>query len=94
VLLPSPLVGAPRVVHVDRYGNLVTNLTGASFAAAAGVKIAGREVPRHHTYGDVRAGELLAYVGSFGLVEIGKNGGSAAAALDVQRGASVALLPA
>jgi S-adenosylmethionine hydrolase len=85
-LEPAP---APCVVHVDRYGNLVSSITAAAFAGARGVRIAGKSVWRHATYGDVRAGELLAYVGSFGLVEIAQNGGSASRALAVGRGAPV-----
>src|SRR5436190_9747856 len=67
-----------RVVYVDRFGNLVTNVDAHPFADARGVRIAGRTVPVHGTYGDAPPGGLLAYVGSFGLVELGKNGGRAA----------------
>lgn len=90
----DPFAGARRVVHVDRFGNLVTNIAVAAFAAAQGLRIAGRSVRRHGAYGDVAPGELLAYPGSFGLVEVGRNGGSAAALLEVGRGAPVELLPA
>jgi len=38
----------------------------------------------------VPPGELLAYVGSFGLLEVGSNGSSAAAVLGLARGAPVA----
>ncbi|MGC3970472.1 MAG: SAM-dependent chlorinase/fluorinase [Pirellulales bacterium] len=82
----------PRVVHVDRYGNLITNVPAAAFAHAHGVRIAGRLVARHDTYGDVRTAELLAYVGSFGLVEVAQNGGSAAKALETGRGAPIAVV--
>jgi S-adenosyl-L-methionine hydrolase (adenosine-forming) len=90
----DPFSGELRVVHVDRFGNLVTNVSAAAFAGAQGVRIAGRSVRQHGTYGEVAPGELLAYVGSFGLVEVARNGGSAAALLEVGRGASVELLPA
>ena len=94
--LPDPvhiaMATAPRVVHVDRYGNLVTNVPAAAFAAARAVRVAGRTVARRTTYGDVPAGELLAYVGSFGLVEVAQNGGSAARALEVGRGTPVELV--
>lgn len=84
----DPLAGPARVVHVDHYGNLVTNLR----AAPHGVRIAGRDVPPHGTYGEAAPGELLACVGSFGLVEVAANGGSAARLLEVGRGASVEAL--
>jgi S-adenosyl-L-methionine hydrolase (adenosine-forming) len=82
----------PRVVYVDRFGNLITSVTAAAFAAARGLRIAGRTVPRHGAYGDVRPGELLALVGSFGLVEVALREGSAARALETGRGAPVALV--
>jgi S-adenosylmethionine hydrolase len=87
----DPCSGPARVVHVDHYGNLITNLRGGDGAA---VRLAGRTIPLHATYGDVGPGELLAYVGSFGLVEVACNGGSAARLLEVGRGAAVELLPA
>ena len=90
----DPFAGPSRVVHQDRFGNLVTNVPAAAFAAAAGVRLAGRSVPRHGTYAEVAPGELLAYVGSFGLVEVACNGGSAAQRLEVGRGAAIDLLPA
>ena len=90
----DPFAGAPRVVHVDRFGNLVTNVPAGAFAGARGLRIAGRDVSQHATYGAVAQGELLAYPGSFGLVEVARNGGSAAALLEVGRGATVELLPA
>ncbi len=83
--------GPSRVVYVDRFGDLITNVDAEAFGDARGVRIAGRTVPRHGTYGDAAPGALLAYVGSFGLVEIAKNGGSAARELEVGIGAPVEL---
>jgi len=76
--------GADRVVHVDHYGNLVSNIAGDR-AADARVQVAGRELSLQTTYGDVAPGELLAYVGSFGLLEIAARDGSAAAVLGIGR---------
>ncbi len=90
-VLPTADPG-PRVVHVDRYGNLITSVGAAAFGAARGVRVANRFVPRHDTYADVARGELLACIGSFGLVEIAQNGGSAAKALETARGAPIALV--
>ena len=80
-----------RVVHVDRYGNLITNVPAGLFAEARGLRLLARAIPRHLTYGDSTPGQLLAYTGSFGFVEIAQNGGSAAAVLGVGRGAPVEL---
>ena len=86
----DPGAGPTRVVHVDHFGNLVTNLRGG---AGGELRIAGRTIPLHATYGDVAVGDLLAYVGSFGLLEVARSGGSAAQALEVGRGAPVEVLP-
>ncbi len=89
VALPPLTDGRPRIVHVDTFGNLVTNLAVAEHPDLAAIGVTGRRVPVAGTYGEVPAGELLALVGSFGLWEIAKNGGSAAAALQVVRGQPV-----
>jgi S-adenosylmethionine hydrolase len=70
------------VVHVDRFGNLVTNLQVPDEVPLAGaVEVGGRAVPTGRTYSDVARGSLVALRGSSGLLEIACNGGSAAAAL-------------
>ena len=84
--------GAHRIVYVDRFGNLVTNVDARSFADAAGIRAAGRIVSRHGTYGEAPPGGLLAYVGSFGVVEIAKNGGSAARELAAGAGTRIELV--
>lgn len=91
VRLDDPFVGAPRVVHVDGYGNLITNVPAAAVQGARAVEVAGRSVPVHGTYGDVAAGAPVAVVGSYGLLEIAVRGGNAAVTLGLQRGAPIAL---
>lgn len=77
-----------RVVHVDRFGNLVTDI--AAPPARATVRIAGRTIAGvSHTYQSVAPGELVAYVGSRGTLEIAVREGSAAALLGAGRGAAV-----
>jgi S-adenosylmethionine hydrolase len=65
------------VVHVDRFGNLITNLRASDVAAARSICVSGEHARLARTYGDVAEGELCAYVGSAGLVEIGVRNGSA-----------------
>ncbi|MCB9878659.1 MAG: SAM-dependent chlorinase/fluorinase [Planctomycetes bacterium] len=86
--------GGARVVHVDRFGNLVSNVTAAQLGGAGRVEVGGREAPVVRTYAEVPPGQLLAYVGAFGLLEVGVNGGSAAAALGLGTGAAIRWLPA
>jgi S-adenosyl-L-methionine hydrolase (adenosine-forming) len=90
---PSAEGGALRgeVVHVDRFGNLVTNLRLPEGAPAASVELAGRTLALSLTYGDAAPGELVALVGSTGRVEIAVNGGSAAARLEGRAGLVVTL---
>ena len=77
---------APHVVHVDRFGNLVTNLRDPAFTA---VEVAGARAPLRRTYTDVPPAGLVAYVGSSGFVEVAIRDGSAAERLGVGRGAPV-----
>ncbi|HVP20165.1 MAG TPA: SAM-dependent chlorinase/fluorinase [Spirochaetia bacterium] len=51
----------------------------------------GREIPVVRTYGEVRAGQPLAYIGSDGLLEIAVNQGSAAEALGLAAGSEINL---
>jgi len=91
---PVPVADADglrgQVIHVDRFGNLVTNLCAPADGAAS-VEIAGRRLALARTYGDAAPGELVAVVGSSGRVEIAVNGASAAAALGTSAGAVVIL---
>jgi hypothetical protein len=91
VLLPPLTAGAPRIVHVDGYGNLVSNVSAGAAAACRAVRIAGRSVPRRSTYGEAAAGGLLALINSMGLLEIAANGGSAARALGAGAGTLIEL---
>jgi len=96
--LPQPVVGADRiegeVVRVDHFGNLVTNIRRKVFETLAGgaieIRVAGHEVPRVvSTYADASPGEVCALFGSTDHLEIAASGASAAAALDLKRGATV-----
>jgi S-adenosylmethionine hydrolase len=79
-------------VHVDSFGNLATDLDGHDVAPRSRVRVAGRDVgPVRGTFEDVALGELVAYVGSGGTVEIAVREGSAATALGAGRGAPVEL---
>lgn len=78
------------VVHVDRYGNLITNLPGSAAIRLKHIEIGGRNVgPVRETYASVAAGEVLALVGSAGTIEIAVRDGDAAAVLGAGRGALV-----
>lgn len=81
-----------RIVHVDRFGNLISDLPEAE--AGTTVQLGGRVLPVLGTYEDVAPGELLAYIGSAGTVEIAVRDGHAARRLNIERGAQLVPVPA
>lgn len=87
-----------EVLHVDGFGNIVTNVSGEVFASfKAGesvcVNINRRNVKVKFvkTYAEAQPKEALILVGSQGFVEIAVNLGSAAEALRAKPGDKVAL---
>jgi S-adenosylmethionine hydrolase len=84
-----------HVVHVDRFGNLITDIVAAVLPALATVRVGSVEVPRVSvTYEDVARGELVAYVGSAGTLELAVRDGAASEVLAVGRGAPVVVMGA
>lgn len=72
-----------RVVHVDRFGNLVTNLPVSLLAGRSWrVELAGRPIGAvQATFASVDPGAWVAYPGSSGLLELAVRDGDAAAEL-------------
>jgi hypothetical protein len=85
-----------EVVHVDAFGNLLTNLAAAllpRLVAAGRLVVGDRQITRVVcTYGDAPPGELVALVGSQGVIEAAVVQGRADAALAAGVGTRV-LLP-
>ncbi len=88
-----------EIVHVDRFGNLITSIDAATLAqwskhagSRLAVEIAGRRIDGVSTaYASAQPGELLALVESSGHIEIAVREGSAAQTLAAGRGAPVTL---
>lgn len=79
-----------EVLLADRFGNLITNIPEGWVPASPRVRVEAESVgPVRRTYGDVDPGDLLALIGSVGLLEVSVRDGSAAARLGVDRGAEV-----
>jgi len=82
-----------EVVHVDRFGNLVTNLGPLQWEqlelAAIRVVVGKVRVPLVRTYSEVAPGGLLALIGSGGYLEIAVCQGNAADHLGVGAGTPV-----
>lgn len=82
-----------RILHVDRFGNLVTNFVASDLRGRPedwDIRIGGAAAPRWGgTYGDVAPGEAVAYSGSVGFIEVGVRDGSAADRFGAGRGSPV-----
>lgn len=100
--LPRPLFAASggrvsgSVIHIDRFGNCITNLTANELpvgSSAVRLRLSRYEVNQigSHFAQAAGKGELIAYLGSAGYWEIGLWCDSAAKHLGVQRGAEVIL---
>jgi hypothetical protein len=96
------------VVHVDHFGNCITNIQRSTLADAAEMErsdpppeafpplklYAGNTVLEelHPTYGAVPEGDPLLLFGSTDYLEIAANGGNAAELLDIRKGDSIKLV--
>ena len=92
---PTMLKGA--VIHIDRFGNLVTNFTDEHLTperarSGARLRVNGHEIHSIHThFAAAQAKQPFAYFGSQGYLEIGIPKASAARTLEVRRGMEVDL---
>jgi len=86
------------VMHIDRYGNLVTNIPGSLIVAHdkyAKFKIyVGNTILKEFsaTFSEVPDGEPVALIGSSGMLEIAINKGNAEQMLGIEKGAPVSLV--
>jgi S-adenosyl-L-methionine hydrolase (adenosine-forming) len=83
-----------QVLRVDRFGNLITNIDRKTFeklpAARLEIRVGTHQVSKVvSTYTDAAPGDVCALFGSTDHLEIAANGASAAAVLDLGRGAPV-----
>jgi S-adenosylmethionine hydrolase len=79
-----------EIVHIDTYGNLITNLRVPPHAK---LRLGERIVNVRPFYAEAQPGELLALVGSSGLIEIAVRDGNAATATGACRGDPVLVVP-
>jgi hypothetical protein len=100
--LPAPVahgtVLAGQVVHVDRFGNLISNLDkdglrgvlSSTGAKRMSVEIGGRDLGAlRRTYAEGPDGTPFPLIGSYGTVEVAIKGGNAAASLGLSSGAEI-----
>jgi len=104
---PSPKISGRivegEVIHVDRFGNLVTNIDrklpetrGLRFGSAIRIQAGKIQHPRKvrfaETYSQAARGELLLTVGSGGFLEVSVNQGDASKRLGLKAGGKIKLL--
>ena len=92
--LPDPVITSSKIdgviLHVDGFGNLVTNLRGGDVeSSATATWRAGRSSRRVETYGEAQPDEVVLIEGSAGYLELAVNCGSAAEATALERGDAV-----
>ncbi len=79
-----------KVVFVDRFGNVVTNLRARDINAKR-FYFKGIEIPLVKTYSDVEIGEPLALIGSFETLELSIRNGNFAEVFDIKSGEEIEL---
>lgn len=96
--VPGRLLGAVRdgavlhgsVVHVDHFGNLITDIGEELLAGQSwSIVVGGVELPLARTYAEVAEGALVALVNSYATVEVAVRDGNAAERLGVRETTSV-----
>ncbi len=101
--IPEPRRAATRlsgrVAHVDRYGNLVTDLPGdwleanaklrAILRSSEGAEAATSAVRRVRSYAELADGEAGLLEGSLGTIELSLRGASLAARWGIKRGSRI-----
>ena len=101
---PTPKLSGRRilgsVLHLDDFGNVVTNIPSSMVPYAPGqtllVEVAKKRIPLTfaRTFGEVGRGEALAYLGSSGFLELAKNLGNLAREMRIETGMEVRITPA
>jgi S-adenosylmethionine hydrolase len=77
------------IIHTDRFGNCITNLTREDFGPGARLLINNREISAFRTFfaeGEVERDELFCLFGSADFLEIAAQDSSAAKLLEVRSG--------
>jgi hypothetical protein len=91
--LPEPNQGASGIdaviLHVDRFGNLVTSVRTVNHPDVTMATFAGRMARRVRTYAEAQPDEVVLLEGSAGYLELAVNCGSAAEATGLERGDTV-----
>ena len=85
----------PQIIHIDRFGNLITNITRDQFKEAKRLLLNGTLISAQRDFFGENVGEIeepFLIWGSAGFLEIAVNGGSVAEFLDAKRGDQIRLI--
>jgi S-adenosyl-L-methionine hydrolase (adenosine-forming) len=75
-----------RVIHIDRYGNLITTIHSSQLFPRFSLDVAGHTIDTHvRTFSDAPEGLPFCHVDSSGYVAVAVNRGSAARELGIER---------
>ena len=98
LIIPEPRSSnkglAGEIIHIDGFGNLVTNIAEESLQdrKIAAITVGRRRIKRiARAYSDIKEGEVGALIGSSGLLEIAVNQGSAQKVLRSRIGSAVTI---
>jgi Uncharacterized conserved protein len=81
-----------EILHIDRFGNLITNFKNENLPAKFCVEVKGKSVARHQKYyAEAAAGEVFSIEGSAGFLEIAAFYSSAAKILRASVGQRIKL---
>jgi S-adenosylmethionine hydrolase len=101
--IPAPAAVSPKqirgaVIHIDRFGNIITNITNNELTedhirAGARVRVGKHEAARILThYAEAATNELFAYFGSAGFLELAVSRQQAARLVEARRGIEVEII--
>jgi S-adenosylmethionine hydrolase len=95
--IAPPVIGEDKITgqiqYIDIFGNLITNipeylLQGKKWS----VQLVQKIIPAQNTYSDVPSGEIVAFIGSHGGLEIAINRGSAQKQLQLNNGDAIEVI--
>ncbi|MCW5959565.1 MAG: SAM-dependent chlorinase/fluorinase [Pyrinomonadaceae bacterium] len=81
-----------EIIYIDRFGNLITNLTADLFSGNHELIVGNKRIDRlSKNFAEGLVGEPLIYNGSAGFIEIGVKNGNASEILKITRGMQIRL---
>lgn len=81
-----------EIIHIDRFGNLITNFQGSDLLGKFYIEICGNIIKKHYDYfAEAKQGEIFSIAGSAGFLEIAAFRDSAQKLLNVKVGEKLRL---